>query len=261
MAVDLGTLIGSLLTGGYDLFRGFSGGSQGDIGRAREAAALADPFASQRPQYQEMLQGLLTKPGSFVADPGYQFALGQGQDAIQGAGNAIYGGTRAGAIYPELAKFTEGYAAQNYDNRINQLLRASGAESGSPGAAGAILAGGFDKQDQNIGAGLSSLLNGLLGGPSLQGLLGGNEGGLVGLISRLLSPSKNGMSGGTPSWNALSPSDAYRDFAGGDNPTPFTSLVPPGGGDPYGFGDPGGLNDFGGNNWTPDLSSYNDLGI
>ena len=48
---DWGMIIGQILSGGYDLYRSSAGGNRGDVGRAREAAAMADPFASQRPQY------------------------------------------------------------------------------------------------------------------------------------------------------------------------------------------------------------------
>ena len=217
-APGAGDYIGPLATGLYDLYRGISGGSAGDLGRAKEAAAAADPFSTQRPAYQKQLMDLLTKPGSFQTDPGYQFALGQGQDAIKGAGNAIYGGTRAGAIYPELAKFTEGYANQAYDTRVNQLSGLAGMNAGSPGTAGALLAGGFQNQNQDIGSGLSSALLGLLGGRAL-----GTAGdGIIGLLGKYLTPNSTGSL----------PSGSYPNFAGGSNSTPFNSLVG-GGGDPY----------------------------
>jgi len=138
----------------YDLFRG-AGGT--DINQSKAAAAAADPFSTQRPQYQQMLQGLLTDPTSFKADPGYQFALGQGQEAGLRSANKIYGTQRAGAIPIELAKYTEGYAAQNYDNRINQLLTLSGANTGSPGTAGLILASGYNQQRADLSGGAQGL--------------------------------------------------------------------------------------------------------
>jgi hypothetical protein len=138
----------------YDLIRGVSGY---DVTRAQNAAALADPFATQRPQYQQMLQGLLTDPNSFKKDPGYQFALSEGQQGIERQANALYGGGGAGALLPELAKYTEGYAAQNYDQRINQLMTLSGATTGSPGTAGQLLAGGYQNQDKSLAGGALGL--------------------------------------------------------------------------------------------------------
>ncbi len=242
MAVDYSTLIGQLLGGGIDLYNVFGHGGTTDMGVAKDAAARADPFATQRPQYQTMLQGLLTDPNSFKTDPGYQFALGQGQDAIKGAGNAIYGGTRAGAIYPELAKFTEGYASQSYDKRIDELMRLAGAESGSPGLAGQLYARGGEQRDQDLGNGIGSLLSGLLGGPSLGGLLSGNEGGIVGLISRLLNPNSSGGLPNVSGTNTIGTGSGTSTIGGGG--TPGGGYDFSGGGDPYGFGDPGGLNDF-----------------
>lgn len=77
--------------------------------------------ANQSNPYATQLNQLLTDPNSFKTDPGYQFALSQGQDAVKASANALYGGQRAGAITPELAKYTEGYAEQAYDTRLNQL--------------------------------------------------------------------------------------------------------------------------------------------
>ncbi len=240
-----GDYLGPLLTGGYSLYQGAGGG---DISHAREAAALADPFASQRPAYQNKLMDLLTNPGSFSGTPGYQFAVSQGQDAIKGAGNAIYGGTRAGAIYPELAKFTEGYANQDYDTRINQLLTAAGATSGSPGTAGALLAGGFQNQNQDIGSGLSNALLGLLGGRALGA--GGSD-GIIGLLGKILNPSSSGGLPNVTGTNTI-----------GGGSTPLNSLIGGGSGATVlsGSGEsdwnnfnPNAGNDLGGDNWFNDM--------
>jgi len=216
--MNLGTLIAQALGGGASLYNAFGSGGTTDMGVAKDAAKLADPFAGERAGYQTQLRDSLTNPGSFTADPGYQFALSQGQDAIKGAGNAIYGGTRAGAIYPELAKFTEGYAAQNYDTRINQLLTAAGATSGSPGTAGALLARGGENRNNSIGTGLNSLLSGILGGAG-----SGNSGGILG---SLLTAILRGSGGGN---------GAISNVPGGINLNPNP-------GDGTSYGDPGGDN-------------------
>ena len=251
-ATDWGAILGQLLTGGYDIYSALAGGSQGDIGRAKESAAMADPFASQRPQYQQQLQQLMTDPNSFKQDPGYQFALSQGQQAISGASNALYGGTRAGALYPELAKYTEGYAAQNYDNRIQQLMQMAGVQSGSPGTAGALNAGGYQNQGQDLGSGTGNLLRSLF--PQAGG-------GIGALISQLLGGG--GSSGSIPSNFGGSPTgDSW--YGGGNNSDLLGGVNIPDGSGPGGFGNvgmgntwdsgnSGGGLDLGGNNafdWT-----------
>ena len=235
--LDWGALLGQLATGGYDIYRATAGGTHGDVGRAKESAAMADPFASQRPQYQQQLLGLMTDPNSFKQDPGYQFALSQGQGAISGASNALYGGTRAGSLYPELAKYTEGYAAQNYDNRIQQLMQMAGVQSGSPGTAGALNAGGYQNQGASLGGGTSNLLRSLF--PQAGAGLGSQ-------LMKLLFPNSSGAGpdpgDGTygPQYQGPDPMDGTYgpQWPGGD------------GGDPFSFGDPGGMNDFGGGGFT-----------
>ena len=178
----------ALMTQLYDLISGASGT---DVSRAEKSAGLADPFASQRPQYQQQLQQLMTDPNSFKTDPGYQFALGQGQEALLRKANAGLGTQRAGSIPIEMAKYTEGYANQAYTDRIQQLMGMAGVGAGSPGTAGIISQGGFDRQDTSLASGaggLSSLLSLLgMGGGSmsasspilgmLKGLIGGGGGG------------------------------------------------------------------------------------
>ena len=248
---DWGAVIGELLTGGYDIYRGLAGGGRGDVGRAKESAAMADPFASQRPQYQQQLLGLMTDPNSFKQDPGYQFALSQGQRAISGASNALYGGTRAGSLYPELAKYTEGYASQSYDNRIQQLMQMAGVQSGSPGTAGALNAGGYQNQDASLGGGTSNLLRSLF--PQVGAGLGSQ-------LMKLLFPNSSGA-GPDPGDGTYGPQYQGPDPGDGSygpqyqGPDPGDGTYGPqwpggGGGDPFSFGDPGGMNDFGGGGFT-----------
>lgn len=69
--------------------------------------------------------GSLAKPFSqadFVADPGYQFSLGQGEQAIQNSA-ASKGGLYSGAAMKALQSYGQGTAAQEYQdvyNRYNQ---------------------------------------------------------------------------------------------------------------------------------------------
>ena len=256
---DWGAVIGELLTGGYDIYRGLAGGGRGDVGRAKESAAMADPFASQRPQYQQQLLGLMTDPNSFKQDPGYQFALSQGQGAISGASNALYGGTRAGSLYPELAKYTEGYASQSYDNRIQQLMQMAGVQSGSPGTAGALNAGGYQNQDASLGGGTSNLLRSLF--PQAGAGLGSQ-------LMKLLFPNSGGggWQGGAPSLangsGPLNPGGGSGDPNGAGAPGWFGDPNPWGGSsDPwYGGGDNSDLNPWGGLPNDPWYGGGNDFG-
>lgn len=93
------------------------------------AAMIQQQWGKQDNPYAAQLQGLLTDPNSFKTDPGYQFALSQGQKGIERASNALYGTARAGSLAPELAKYTEGYAAQSYNDRINQLAGLTNAQN------------------------------------------------------------------------------------------------------------------------------------
>jgi hypothetical protein len=146
--------LGQDIGGIYDLIRGITGG---DISAASGAALKADPFAPERGQYQQQLAALMRDPNSFKTDPGYKFALGQGQEGITRAENALYGTQRTGSLAPDLAKFTEGYASQAYADRINQLMVLSGATTGSPAAAGLATAQGTTNQQASLGGGFKSI--------------------------------------------------------------------------------------------------------
>lgn len=93
------------------------------------ATMIAKSWGNQDNPYAKQLQGLLTDPNSFKTDPGYQFALSQGQKGIERASNALYGTARTGSLAPELAKYTEGYANQAYSDRIAQLAGLTNAQN------------------------------------------------------------------------------------------------------------------------------------
>ena len=99
--------------------------------------AAADPFASQRPMYQEMLRNLMTDPSSFQDTPMFQTALDTGTEAVnRGAG--AKGTLNSGARLAELEKFGVGLSNQNFFDYLTSLGTLSGATSGSPGAAAQI---------------------------------------------------------------------------------------------------------------------------
>lgn len=121
----------------------------------QQAAAAADPFASQRPQYQNALQNLMQ--GQFTpSDPSYDWRFKQGQQALERS--AAKGGfLGSGNILQELQQYGQGMGSQEYQNQYNRLLPLTGATTGSPGAAGGIQAGLYDWRNNalaNLGAGL-----------------------------------------------------------------------------------------------------------
>ena len=117
-------------------------------GIANEASRLADPFASQRGQYQTMLSKTMANPGEFGSSPAYQFAFDQG---LQGVNRSLAKGgmLNSGNRLTELTKYGQGMAGQQYFNQANLLSGLAGARSGSPvGAAQALQGGWAQSQDQ-----------------------------------------------------------------------------------------------------------------
>jgi hypothetical protein len=131
-----GTILGGVAAAGTSALIGSAFGSDG----AQSAgSAAADPFASQRGQYQESLQRLMT--GAFSpSDPSYGWRFGQGQQAIErslGAHGLLNSGNRLTA----LTDYGQGQASTEYANQFSRLSQLSGANVGSPAAAGQIIQG------------------------------------------------------------------------------------------------------------------------
>ena len=113
-----------------------SGSGSGSSG---SGAAQADPFAAQRPQYQSMLQQLMTNPSSITSTPGYQYTLGQGEAAVN-QGAAASGMLNSGNRMIALQNLGQQSAETDYNNQFVRLAQLSGANVGSPGEAGALTA-------------------------------------------------------------------------------------------------------------------------
>lgn len=109
---------------------------------SQQAASAADPFASQRPQYQNAMANLMQ--GNFdINDPSYKFRFDQGQQALERS-MAAKGFLGSGNMLTELQKYGQGMASQEYQNQYNRLLPLTGATTGSPAAAGLSIAGLYD---------------------------------------------------------------------------------------------------------------------
>ena len=70
--------------------------------------------------YQNQLNSLLQDPSSFQRTPGYQFAVDQGQQAIERSA-AKRGMLNSGNVLAELSKYGQGMANQEYGNQVNTL--------------------------------------------------------------------------------------------------------------------------------------------
>jgi hypothetical protein len=101
----------------------------------------------------------------FQNDPGYQFRLDQGQQALERSA-AARGGLLSGAALKDTARFSQGLASQDYQaafdrfqsnrtNKLNPLLSLAGAAqtaSGALGSAGQNYANGAGAALGNYGA-------------------------------------------------------------------------------------------------------------
>lgn len=101
----------------------------------------------------------------FQSDPGYQFRMDQGQQALERSA-AARGGLLSGAALRDTARFSQGLASQDYQaafdrfqsnrtNKLNPLLSLAGSAqtaSGALGAAGQNYASGASQTLGNFGA-------------------------------------------------------------------------------------------------------------
>lgn len=137
------------------------GGGGGDAG-AQQASSQADPFASQRPQYQQMLANLINNPSSVASTPGYQFQMDQALKGVEGSA-AANGMLNSGNVLAALTTQAGNQASTGYYNQAELLAALAGANIGSPGTAGQIT------QQQNAlnQQGISNLAGGI--GNAVQG--------------------------------------------------------------------------------------------
>ena len=70
--------------------------------------------------YQNQLNNLLANPSSISQNPAYQFALDQGNQAINRSA-AAKGTLNSGNVLAELAKYGQGMASQGYQQQLNNL--------------------------------------------------------------------------------------------------------------------------------------------
>jgi hypothetical protein len=149
---------GVATAGATALIGGLTSSGNSSSGGASGAAAAADPFASQRGQYQQQLSALISNPSSITSTPGYQFGLQQSQNAVEGSA-AANGMVNSGNVLNALSTNAQGYASTQLNNQELLLSQLAGANIGSPGTAGQILQGQNQTNQQSMGT-LSSAIGG-----------------------------------------------------------------------------------------------------
>ena len=156
--VNKGVFMNPFLAGALgvgSIFSGLFGASSADKASEAQQGAikqaegqltgyLTQSLGYQQPIYQQGMQSLAnvgqgmqagsynvnpynyqTQPFNFQADPGYQFTLGQGQQAINA--NAARNGTQlSSGNMKNLATFTTGLAGQTYNASYNRYLQGQG---------------------------------------------------------------------------------------------------------------------------------------
>jgi hypothetical protein len=104
------------------------------------AAATADPWAPYRQTYIDKLNDIMAHPEKTASLPGYQFQLGQGEQAIA-ANNAGKGTSNTPSGDIAVQQYGQSTAMSAYDNYVNQLIGLSGAgQNPAAGSAAALAA-------------------------------------------------------------------------------------------------------------------------
>jgi hypothetical protein len=150
--------------------------------QARNVLAQSNPFGGYRPMYGAMLAQLMQDPSSIARDPGYQFLLSQGTEAINrqaAAGGGVgFGSTADKAL---LERFGAGELANQFlQQQIQTLTGLSGANIPPANPAAALAA---------------------LGGA--QGTLGASGTGLINSALQMVNRFWPGTSGQTPAFGQM----------------------------------------------------------
>ena len=127
----------AMVSAGVALYGAYEGSQKPSTSPSSSAQAAADPFASQRQQYQGQLQTLMSNPGSVTANPAYQAALNAGSNNVQRT-NAAAGMGTSGNEQAALYQYGLTFEQQAYQQQEQDLAQLAGATIGSPGVAGQI---------------------------------------------------------------------------------------------------------------------------
>lgn len=171
------------------------GSTLGGMFGGGDAAAAADPFASQRGQYQGQLSRLMSDPNYIFSDPSYQFRFKGGMDALS-RGEAKGGMFGSGNMGYDLINYGQGFASTEFQNEEQRLAQLAGATIGSPGMAGQLKYQGM--QDMfgmaaHAGQGLYDYYHGTSGAPGTTSYAGDS---MIPSIADGWSPQFGGGGGG-----------------------------------------------------------------
>jgi hypothetical protein len=167
------------------LYRG-QAGAMGDMEQARGAIGAA-------PSHLEQLYGGGLAAG-FEADPGYQFRLQQGEQALNRAASA-HGGRLGGAQLQALMAHGQGLASQEFNNYANRQIGMAGAADQYGMQRQSALAGLYGQSagmQQNYGGNLASLFTNNANAKAGLGMnaAGMNAGLSQGLIGAMAGPTQ-----------------------------------------------------------------------
>lgn len=182
--------VATVIGAGTSLYSAYWGsrGNSGASANPEQLAALADPFGPHREGWaqrlEEMWSSLSTmNPQEIMKDPQFAFLKEQGLGALNSsmAAKGMYSSGNRGV---EGARFAEGLSTSFLDKRWQQqqqllgnLLTASGATSGAPGAAAQAYGSQYAANESRVTGGIGNAL---------------------GLLSRYSQP--NNQSSTAPTW-------------------------------------------------------------
>lgn len=150
--------------------------SPGSPGTSGAAAAAADPFAAERPQYQQALAQLMgTGHSDMGVDPSSGFRFGEGKQAVERS-SAATGMFGSGNMGQALVKYGQDFASTEYANQFSRLAQLAGGNIGNPGTAGQILAGQAASDQQGRDA-FGAAIGKAVGNTNWGNVLGGGTGG------------------------------------------------------------------------------------
>lgn len=163
-----------------------------DTSNANQAADAADPFRSQRAQYQPQIASLMADPSSILKDPTFTASLNLGGENLARQFGAK-GMANSGNINAAEEQFGTTFAQNAIQQKLTNLMQLSGVNTGSPAAAGQALQTGQANTAAGVGSGLAGLddiINQLMGP-------GAASSGLMGLIKQMF-PGSSAPSFNTP---------------------------------------------------------------
>ena len=207
------------------------------MGATDQAVQEADPFAQSRQLANQQLQALMQNPGSMQNDPAGQWAMQQGQQAVDRSLAAKHQ-TASGNALTELTQWGQGLANQQYNSRLGQLS-AMASQGASPAAAA---------QARLQGTGQAVGLSGQASGQAINSAqnIGNGIGSALGGIGNAIGGYSSGTSAGSSTYSDPNASVWNSPYANNQFATPQagTNLYDMGGGYSTG-GDPGGYTGLG----------------